>query len=176
MDVVDDLNGMFQVIEGNQSLDEQKKNLRRSERRVFVIADAVKMFNRIIGDIAQGAAEERRDTRNRNRSVIPHKLFQRIKRHLGVELSALTIFDDLDLLASAFKNQPRLASQERVTRPTFAPLNTFEQKRIAIPFKAFKKRERRFQVHEQFLIDWNQVPLLPQLAKFCKCRSNHKSH
>src|SRR5918994_150875 len=141
MDVVDDLNGMFQVIEGNQSLDEQKKNLRRSERRVFVIADAVKMFNRIIGDIAQGATEERRDTRNRNRSIITHKLFQRIKRHLGVELSALTIFDDLDLLASAFKN-----------------------------------RERRFQVHEQFLIDWNQVPLLPQLAKFCKCRTNHKSH
>src|SRR5918995_1653389 len=112
MDVVDDLDGMFQVVESDQSLDEQKEDLRRIERAVFVVRDPVKLLDRIVGDIAQGATEKWRDTRNHHRSIISHELFQRIEGHFAVEFSFFTIFDDFDLFASAFKNEPRPASQE----------------------------------------------------------------
>jgi hypothetical protein len=75
MDVVDDLDGMFQIIESDHSLDEQKENFRCIEGRVFVAGDTMKLLDGIIGDIAQGPAKKGRNTWYRNRSIITHELF-----------------------------------------------------------------------------------------------------
>src|SRR5262249_29328226 len=89
------------------------------------------------------------------------------------EVSFLSVLDDLDPPAPRLEDEVRPRADERVARPALAALDAFQEKGIAVPLEPPEKRERRLEVHEQLLVDGNQVSPLRQAREFFEGRMQH---
>ena len=67
---------MLQIIESNQRLHEEEKYLRHPQWIFLVACNLVELFDRVIGDISQGAAKKGWNTRNRHCLIASQQLFQ----------------------------------------------------------------------------------------------------
>src|SRR5581483_3213742 len=171
--IVDDLDRVLQVVEGDEGLDEDEKNLRQAVRVALRVSDAVESSDRVVGDVAERAAEKRRDAVDRDRALLLEQLFQNAQRLVGRERSFLSVFDDLDIPAARLEDEVWPRAEKRVARPALAALNTFKQKGVAVPLEAPEKRERRLEVHQQLLVNRYQVSLLRQAREFFERRMHH---
>src|SRR3990172_2371257 len=164
---------MFQIVEGNERLDENKKDLRHVQRIFLVVANLVKLLDGVVGDVTQRAAKKGRDAGNRDGLATLEQLFEDFQRLIGNPGLRLAVLDDRDPIAMGLEDAVRPRTQEGIARPAFAPFHAFEQERIAVALETLEKREWRLQVHQQLLIHRNQVALLGEPAEFFKSRLNH---
>jgi hypothetical protein len=164
---------MFQIVEGNERLDENKKDLRHAQRIFLVVANLVKLLDGVVGDVTQRAAEKGRDARNRDGLATLEQLFEDFQRLIGNPGLRFAVLDDRDPIAMGLEDAVRPRAQEGIARPALASLHAFEQERIAVALQPLEERERRFQVHQQLLVDRNQIALLGEPGEFFKSRLNH---
>ena len=64
--VVNDFDGVFQIVESDHALNKNKKDLGHSQRIFFIVGNFMELFDGVIGHIPESAAEERRDTGHRD--------------------------------------------------------------------------------------------------------------
>jgi len=112
LDVVDHLDGVLEIVKGDQGLHEQEENLGHAEGIFLVIGDAVELRDGIVGDVAERAAEKRRDARHRHGPVILEQLFQRFQWRVGLPFPYLAIGDQFNLVAARFENPLRSGAEK----------------------------------------------------------------
>ena len=75
---------------------------------------------------------------------------------------------------SVFEDEIGAGSQKGMTRPAFTSLDALQEKGVTILFQSLEKGERGFQIHQEFLVNWNNIALLGKAAKLTKGRLNHR--
>ena len=133
----------------------------------------MKLLDGVIRDITQGAAKKGRNPVHSDGLISFHQILQDFQRTFSSQASFFPFFFDLDVIPASFKDKIGMRAQEGITGPTLASLDAFQKKRVAVSLQPLKKRERGLQVHEELLIDGNQVALLGEAAEFIKRRLNH---
>src|SRR5581483_6779606 len=108
----DHLDRVLQIVESHQRLDKEEKNLRHAEGIFFIAGDVVKLLDRIVGNITEGAAEKGRHTGHRHRPAAAEQLLENLERRLGAEPARSAALDDFHLCAARLENPAGPGAEE----------------------------------------------------------------
>src|SRR5262249_1540764 len=120
-------------------LHKNKKHLRQTKAVFPGQRDVVKLLDCVIGDVTQGAAEERRNPRDLNAAVLCEKVFQDVERAVGGQSFHAAVFYDLNLAAAGLENPVRACPEKGIPRPALAALDAFQKKSVGILIQALEK-------------------------------------
>src|SRR4029077_3823034 len=102
--IIDDFNCVFQVVERNQCLHEEKEDLRHFQGIFLAIWDFMKLLDGVVRDVTKSAAKKGRHSGHGDRLAAAKQLFEQFERGVGYYGLRCAIADDFDLISASPKN------------------------------------------------------------------------
>ena len=172
-DVVDDRDGVLEVVEAHQRAHQQEVDVRETAGPFGRVGNPVQHLHRIVRHVAESAPGEREVRQAGGRAVSFEDLGQRPQRVVAGPRLRLPSSGDLDIASPGLEHQFRRGAQERVARPALAALHALQQERVTALPETVVEGHRGFEVHEDLLVNRHHVPLSGKLRELAVRRLDH---
>lgn len=160
---------MPDVVENDHLVGDQHRGSQPIEARLR-LRQPLKLADRLVTEITDRAAEERRQLRNDRRADSLQKAAQRHERPFRrIELALPVRIGIIRPALFDAENTARIEPDERITAETLARLDALEQEDVFVVNQPGKHRDRRLEVRDQLPDHRNQIRAFRQALELFEC-------